>query len=558
MRWIWTLGLLNLLLAPFPCWAESPTSSKYTIAIDNESVQKQIGQQGGKKELSISFAFKVLKSADGAIATDVNPAEIQVLEDGLPVENLKISQPRAQNLTTMLAIDVSGSMSSNGKIVQAQKASHAFLDRLDDKADTGLILFDHQVPEADPSRLILPAGTPGKFLEHRTRLGLLIDQARPLGGTAYLDAASRAVGILARTEGRKAVLLLTDGVDMSSQKTIEQVIQEANAAHVPVYTLGIGSPGKNEQVSTVLVLDTSGSMRGKANDRDKESKLDALKRATSRFVHFMRPTAKTTLIPFNSRITPPARFSSDKANLISRIEQLRAEGGTLLYDATLAGIETIVAGNLTGRKAVVVLTDGKDESPGSRHSDQEVIDRATEERIPLYMLGLGHSFNINEPIMRRMAEKTDGKYYHAEDENSLIGIFEQLSIDLHDDGIDEQSLKNLAEKTGGKYYPARNASLLAKIYEELAIDLQSSYSVTFRSRKQNHDGTARGIDVRVIRGGVAVSNVGQVDYTVPGVVVVPEMNRQTYLVFFAFLAGLLFLLYLPTRLTRQTNPSSKG
>jgi VWFA-related protein len=506
--------------------------------------------------LFISLSFKVRRSGDGAVATDVNKEEIEVREDGVPVDQLEIHQPRVENLTTMLVIDVSGSMRSNNKIDQARKAARAFLDKLDARADTGLILFDHLVPENDPNRFRPPSGDPARYEAHRQELRRLIDKAEPLGGTAYLDATSRALDLLRKARGRKAVLLLTDGVDMNSKEPIEAVIKKAQVYEVPVYTVGVGEPGKNERVSTVLVLDQSGSMRSKANDSDKKTKMQALHEAASRFVELMRPTAQTTLLPFSSTVGTAGAFSSDKRILQAKIKQLQPEGGTLLYDATLAGIETLVASRVTGRKAVVVLTDGKDEAPGSRHSDDFVIERAREERIPLYMLGLGRSRDIAEAVMRRMATETEGKYYHAENEESLIRIFEQLSIDLHDDGIDVESLRTLAEKTGGKYYHARDVSRLALIYEELATELQSTYTVTFRSRKQSFDGTARDISISVRRGGRQVSNVGSTAYNVHGVVVVPDMNPGTYLILFVLLGGLGVLLALPAGLGKLAR--SKG
>ena len=159
----------------------------------------------------------------------------------------------------------------------------------------------------------------------------------------------------------------------------------------------------------------------------------------------------------------PPPFSDDRRVLTERIQQLQPEGGTLLYDATYSGIETLVAARREGKNAVVVLTDGKDESPGSRYSDQLVIDRAKEEKVPLYMLGLGQPDEINETVMKRMADETGGKYFHAGSEQRLFEIFEKLSIDLHDDGINEQELRTLAEKTGGKFFWARDASKLAQV-----------------------------------------------------------------------------------------------
>jgi hypothetical protein len=76
------------------------------------------------------------------------------------------------------------------------------------------------------------------------------------------------------------------------------------------------------------------------------------------------------------------------------------------------------------------------------------------------------------------------------------------------------------------------------IYEQLAQELQSTYTVTFPSRRASHDGTARGIDISVVRNGVRVSDVARADYNVHGVVV-PEMDARVYLALLGFLGVLL-------------------
>ncbi len=494
------------------------------------------------QKLYVTVEFKVLRAADGSVATDVNKDEIVVTEDGKEVERLEISQPRTDRLTTVLAMDVSGSMegrSQSGgqrKIDEAKQAARSFLDGLHAKADTGLILFDHEMKVEEE-----PGKDPAKFAQHRQKVRQLVDAARPSGGTAYLDAADVALRMVKPFPGRKAVLVMTDGVDMNSKHNLAEVIAEAKAIGVPVYTLGIGDPGKNEPVTTVLVLDHSGSMKGKADDDDTVSKIAALHTAASRFVDLMRPNARTTLLPFSTAVDLPLPFSTDKAKLKERIAQLRPQGGTSLYDAAYGGIEALMAEKPRGKKALVVMTDGKDEAPGSRCSAQVVIDRAREAGVPLYMLGLGRKHEINEEVMTRMARETGGAYYHAGNQKRLIELFEKLSIEIHDDGIDETSLRELAEKTGGKYVPVRDASKLKLEFGRLSEELQSTYTVTFPSRRQTHDGTARGIDITVVRGGVRVSDVGQVDYNVRGVVVPAEIDRdyKVYLVLLVLLGGLL-------------------
>jgi VWFA-related protein len=496
----------------------------------------------GEPTLYITVQFKISR-ADGEPAYDVAPEEIVVKEDGRPVSNVEIHSPRANEpLTTVLAIDMSGSMAEHGKMDEAKQAARQFLDKLAEDAECGLILFDHK---------LRTQRRPGR---QRTGFRTAVEEAQPGGGTAYLDAAAAAISMLRTIKGRKAVLLLTDGVDLNSRKSLKEVVTLAKNARVPVYTVGVGEPGKNTPVNSVLVLDCSGSMRERANNTDRMSKMDALRVAASRFVDTMRPGAQTTLLPFNDEVPTPEPLSADKPELKSRIARLRAGGATHLYDAAFEAVEMLASDRFEGKKAVVVLTDGREEGanglPGSRHSVEDVIDRAKEAGIPLHMLGLGRPGELDEPVMRQMAEQTGGTYHHARNEQTLFDIFENLSIQLHDEGIDETTLTKLAEETGGKYYPARDISRLRFIYEGLAEELQTTYTVTFPSLRQDDDGTSRDIDISVWQKGVQVSDVLRGGYNVPGVVV-PEMDHRVYLALLALLGGLLLAPAVARRFARQ-------
>jgi VWFA-related protein len=542
-----TVGLL--VLTAVPGAAQGPGQKTYKVEIDKKTFLSAVREREGLRARFVSFQFRIYRAQDRAVTIDVPRDEIRVEEDGQPVANLEILQPQAQKLTAILAIDISGSMARHNKMEEAKKAALLFLDRLDARADAGLILFDHEIRVAEK-----PIRDPKQFAAHRDKLRQLIRSAEPKGGTAYLDATVEAVRMLKGITGRKVVVLMTDGVDMNSKKTLKEAIEEAQIAEVPVYTLGIGEPGKNDPVTTVLVLDRSGSMKGKADDTDTLSKIDGLKRAASRFVEMMRPNAKTTLLPFSDKVDRPEPFSADKAQMKQRIRRLEARGGTLLYDATFAGIETLVASQARGKKAVVVLTDGKDEAPGSRRSETMVIERAKEVGIPLYMLGLGQRHEIAEDVMKKMAKATGGDYFHAGSQHKLLELFETLSIELHDDGIDEKSLQALAKETGGKYTHVSKISELRFIYESLAQELQQTYKVTFASRRSSHDGTARGITVKVVRDGVQVSDEGEVDDVARGIVV-PQMNHVLYLVLLVVLAALLGL---PGMLRRMSRSSAEA
>ncbi|HTU88666.1 MAG TPA: VWA domain-containing protein [Gemmataceae bacterium] len=532
MRILLAIAGAALLVAVGPGAAQNANPLSYQIDIDkNEQGENRVfasfRERNGKQALYVTVHFRVRRVSDGHEA-DVDKADIVVREDGRKVHDLEIFSPRA-TLNTVLAMDISGSMENTSgasgirKIDEAKKAAGIFLDNLSASSEVGLILFDHLIRREEP-----PRREAARYAEHRREIRRLIEAARPMGGTAYLDATAKAVQMLKDIAGRRAVVLMTDGVDMNSKRTVGEVIKLANVYQVPTYTLGIGELGKYKNVTTVLVLDQSGSMKEKADASDQRSKIEALRTAASRFVELMRRDAKTTLQPFSSDVDVPDNFTDNKQALIQRIKELQPSGGTSLYDAAYAGLETLAAARREGRKAVVVLTDGVDEDPGSRVSAQLVIDRAKELKYPLYMLGLGQKEEINETVMKRMAHETGGKYFHAGSEQKLFEIFEQLSIDLHDDGINEKELRELAAKTGGKFFWARDAAKLPEFFRDIASELQSTYTVTFASRRSSHDGTARGIDISIERGGVRLSNISSADYNVHGVVV-PEMDYRIYL-----------------------------
>jgi VWFA-related protein len=516
--------------------AQESDSFSYKVEIVDK-VLPVTREKDGKQVLYVTVKFKILRTADNKPALDIGNDEIRVKEEDKPVADLTILQPRARELTAMLAMDISGSMRDHGKMDQARKAANTFLDRLDAKADGGVILFNHEM--IDP--IIPPLRDPkGDQPAHRAAMRKLIQEqySKPRGGTAYLDAAYHAIEQLKGVRGRRAVVLMTDGVDLNSTHTLQEVIDLAQANEVPVYTIGVGEPGKNDPVTTVLVLDRSGSMRQPADDHDKIPKIKALHQAAGRFVDIMRPSAKTTLIAFSNSIDKPDPFSNDKAALKAKINKLQPHGETALFDAIFQALQTLEAERPRGKRAVVVLTDGEDNLSG--HRVEEVIGRAQRMETPLHLLGLGRSDELDERVMKQMAEETGGTYHHAANQQKLYETFEDLSIQLHDDGIDETSLRHLADETGGRYIPAHDVSQLELGFVSLGEELQETYTVTFPSRRSSHDGTARGIEIGLWRGDVPLSAAANTAYNVHGVVV-PDLDPQVYVAFLAVLGGLLAL-----------------
>src|SRR5262245_19084624 len=153
--------------------------------------------KSGKSSIYVAVQFKITRP-DGQLAYNVRKDEIVIEADGRRITDLDIQQPTAQgHLSDALALDVSGSMAGGGKLDQAKQAARIFHDRLQARPDCGLVLFEHQIKQ-----ILAPIADPQQLDAHRGRLRSLIDGARPAGGTAYLDAAAEALGMLRGCKGR--------------------------------------------------------------------------------------------------------------------------------------------------------------------------------------------------------------------------------------------------------------------------------------------------------------------------------------------------------------------
>lgn len=533
MRWM----LLPLLLTTVPLLAQTP-GVPLRIDFDPKTDVKLLDRHNGQDGLFVQVRFSV--SQEGK-TLDGSEYRIVVEEDGYRVKEDSVYKPAPiEDLAVALTIDTSGSMNSHGRISQVRNAARTFLNKLPAPADCGLILFDHEIR---PPRL-LPARDRQPLLD-------LIDRTPPRGGTAYLDASLIAIDTIKPfVKKEKAVVLMTDGIDMGSTSDKETVIAEARENKIRLYTVGIGEPGKLEPVNSVLVLDRSGSMNDAIQRSEGITKLKAMQRAASRFVRIMPATARSTVLPFSDEPARPKNFTQNKEHLTRDIQSLRADGGTAVFDAIYKAIAMLDADSSSGKRIVVAMTDGIDNS--SRRFPREVIEFARETKTQLFLLGFGKPNEIDQKTMNFIASQSKGEYFHAASESDLIGIFERLSIQIHDDGIDEETLKELAARTGGQYYPAKNVEDLKLILERVTQNIQKkTFEWTFPSLRQVRDGTQRNIAIKLIRrSGEVVSpgNPMQGRDEVVGVqggryqtqgVVIAQMDPAVYLAFLAVLGGLL-------------------
>jgi len=130
-----------------------------------------------------------------------------------------------------IIVDSSGSM--RRKLPQARAAIERFVSGLDPRDDIFLLVFSTRISLRQPfttshSQLI-------------GQLGLLRAEA----DTALFDAIMTGLSMVERGRNdKKALLVVTDGMDNASRNTLAQVVAEARRKNVLIYTIGIGDPDR--------------------------------------------------------------------------------------------------------------------------------------------------------------------------------------------------------------------------------------------------------------------------------------------------------------------------
>ena len=169
----------------------------------------------------------------------------------------------------------------------------------------------------------------------------------------------------------------------------------------------------------IAAIDISGSM-GPAMPR--------VKTAVKGFLGDVAPEHQVTLLGFNDNIFTLTRKTTDRAERIKSVDRLAPWGSTALYDVLLRGVEML--GRQTGRKALVVFSDGEDQ--GSHATINDVERRLQSSDVTLYMIAQGRGVTM-EPlrrIMDRLAAPTGGRALFTESMDELHTAFGQLLDEL--------------------------------------------------------------------------------------------------------------------------------
>ena len=173
----------------------------------------------------------------------------------------------------------------------------------------------------------------------------------------------------------------------------------------------------NLPLALVLVIDTSSSMAGVP--------LALTKAAARRFIESLSDRDSVALVAFNDDPIVIQDYTTDRALLLSQLDNLPFGGQTSLYDGGAIGVE-VAARAPYPRRAVVLLSDGAEYGGASVQARSAAREAAGLSGVPVYAIGLG--FGTDRTYLRELAETSNGRFYESPAPEDLSAIYGELAV----------------------------------------------------------------------------------------------------------------------------------
>jgi Ca-activated chloride channel family protein len=170
--------------------------------------------------------YATVTGAKGEIVRGLVAEDFVVAEDGVP-QTISAFANTDVPLAVAIAIDRSFSISAD-TLRAASQAAIGFVRTL----------------QAADQVMVLGVGSQVEILaplsDRRQPVVAALERIDPWGTTPLYDAAQQAIDAVHAAAGRRALLLVTDGVDRFSKTTVAQLMEHARRRNVLVYPIALG------------------------------------------------------------------------------------------------------------------------------------------------------------------------------------------------------------------------------------------------------------------------------------------------------------------------------
>ena len=250
-----------------------------------------------------------------------------------------------------------------------------------------------------------------------------------------------------------------------------------------------------------LLFDSSGST---------QHKWDFMRSAVAGFLDYIKPQDRVSIGIFDERLTTLGEWDDPRENTLQALNPLiegQRPGGTTEFYRSLENTIKKSFDHILERRAVIVLTDGRDTSlyreivrrnrimqPEDDRRFKRLYQTALESRIPVYFIAVNTDLNL------------DGNTAGADEYRNLQIIFGDSPVPERYLEQVRIRMERVAEASGGKILFPRTLEEVVPLFEQIGKTLGHAYSLGYVPEAGNPDEQLRRIVVKVGNEGY---NVGQ-------------------------------------------------
>ena len=184
----------------------------------------------------------------GAIRSNLAKRDFRILDNNVETRILEFTRADQDPVSVAVVLDASASMTE--MMAEVTTAAFNFVRQIARKNDRFAVFSIHDVPRREQ-----PVTGNLELIEKSMK------NIRPGGNTALYDSIASASRELSAEKHRKAIVLLSDGADTSSNATFEDTMDLARRAGVPCYVIAFGAtdrPNQNRDRLNYLATETGG------------------------------------------------------------------------------------------------------------------------------------------------------------------------------------------------------------------------------------------------------------------------------------------------------------
>ena len=286
-------------------------------------------------------------------------------------------------------------------------------------------------------------------------------------------------------------------VDVSVQDTAGNIISD-----LPQNAFDLYENGTRQEIryfgpvatayNIFLLFDRSGST---------QDKWFLMQRAVAGFIANLRPQDRIAMATFDADLAQQLSWTSDRQKALLALPQLihpQKIGGTDFYGAVDQVLRREFR-KISGRRALVVLTDGRDTSiykelmlrnrllePEDDRFYQRVLKTARNQRIPVYII----AFNTDKNL-----EVTN---LGADEYRRLQIVFPNSSLPEQYLSAVRGRMEELVEVSAGRILYPKSLEDIVPLYQQIGREVGNSYTFGYVPSTLEKDGSFRRIEVRTV------------------------------------------------------------